>query len=111
MRADLDEADALRLADPVDAAPRQLPFVGEIEQPVLETGRTEIGDEDLHDLDFRENTIGWERNCKMKSEKCKLQIDEVPRRNVSRTIANLPFSICILHFAITESNTVVSQPA
>src|SRR4029078_6567901 len=47
---DLHEAGALRLADAVDAAARQLRFCRKIEQPVLEAGRTQIGDENFHFL-------------------------------------------------------------
>ena len=35
-------------ADPLDAAARKLPLVGHVEQPILEAGRAEVGDEDLH---------------------------------------------------------------
>src|SRR5579863_912918 len=46
--ANLHEAGAVSLADAVDAAAGQLRLCGKIEQPVLEAGRTEVGDEDFH---------------------------------------------------------------
>src|SRR5262245_3291113 len=48
--ADLHETGALRLPDSVDAATGQLRFCGKTEQPVLEAGRTQVGDEDFHAL-------------------------------------------------------------
>ena len=49
LRADLHEAGRLRLSDPVNASPCQLPFVREIEQPVLKGRGPQIGDEDFHE--------------------------------------------------------------
>jgi hypothetical protein len=44
----LDKAGAFGRANALDTPARELSFVGHVEQPILETRRTEIGNQDFH---------------------------------------------------------------
>ena len=46
--ADFDHARAFRRTDPFDSSARKLHASGHVEQPVLETCRAEVGNQNLH---------------------------------------------------------------
>jgi hypothetical protein len=45
---DLDKATAHSRTDAFNASARKLSFVGHVKEPILETGGTQIGNEDFH---------------------------------------------------------------
>ncbi len=49
----LHDARTLRRSNPLDTTPRHLTLRGHVEQPVLKTGRAEVGNQDLHDRHSR----------------------------------------------------------